>query len=60
MIFIIFLVGALVLLTGLLPLLKEYGVLSITLPQGQLYYVIIAVLGLIILWYSLKKSGNPV
>jgi len=54
MIFIAVLLGILVILTGLLPILAEYGVLAPILPQGQIYYLILIVLGLLILWHGSK------
>jgi len=55
--FMAILIGILVLLIGLLPLLAEYGVLAPILPQGQIYYLILIVLGLVTLVYGLKKQG---
>ena len=55
--FMAVLLGILVLLVGLLPLLAEYGVLAPILPQGQMYYLILIVLGLVTLVYGLKKQG---
>ena len=55
--FMAVLLGILVLLSGLLPLLAEYGVFNQILPQGQIYYLIISVLGLLVLWYGLKRQG---
>ncbi len=59
MILLITLLGALVLLIGILPLIEMAGflpgVLEIIPREGMFYNIIIAVLGGLIIYFSVKK-----
>ena len=56
MIFMIILIGLLIVLGGLLPLLVQYNVLPSSIPhEGLLYQLIIILIGIIAIWYGLKK-----
>ena len=57
--FVVFLFGVLVALAGLIPLLTEYGIIKKILPEGQIYYIILIVIGLFLIWYGSEKRRFP-